>query len=118
MRALVVDDSKAMRMIIGRTVKGLGYEVVEGCNGLDAMERLKDSGPFDVALVDWNMPEMNGYQLASIVKTKHPEIKILFASGFADNRHEDMSDENSNKNLLQKPYNSTSLLQKVYDLLQ
>lgn len=69
MQALVVDDSKAMRMIIGRTLKGLGYEVVEACHGLDALERLKDSGTFDVALVDWNMPEMNGYEFICAVRT-------------------------------------------------
>ena len=68
MRALVVDDSKAMRMIIGRTLKGLGHEVVEACHGLDAQERLKDSGTFNVALVDWNMPEMNGYDFICAVR--------------------------------------------------
>ena len=68
MRALVVDDSKAMRMIVGRTVKGLGFEVVEACHGLDALERLKDSGRFEVALVDWNMPEMNGYEFIRAVR--------------------------------------------------
>lgn len=68
MRALVVDDSKAMRMIVGRTMKGLGFEVVEACHGLDALERLKDSGQFEVALVDWNMPEMNGYEFICAVR--------------------------------------------------
>ncbi len=68
MRALVVDDSKAMRMIIGRIVKGLGYEVVEACHGLDALERLKDSGTFEIALVDWNMPEMNGHEFICAVR--------------------------------------------------
>jgi two-component system chemotaxis response regulator CheY len=68
MRALVIDDSKAMRMIVGRTLKGLGHEVVEACHGLDALERLKDSGIFEIALVDWNMPEMNGYEFISAVR--------------------------------------------------
>jgi two-component system chemotaxis response regulator CheY len=68
MRALIVDDSKAMRMIVGRTMKNLGYEVVDACHGLDALERLKDSGRFEVALVDWNMPEMNGYEFICAVR--------------------------------------------------
>ena len=68
MRALVVDDSKAMRMIVGRTLKGLGHEVVEACHGLDALERLKDSGIFEIALVDWNMPEMNGYEFIRAIR--------------------------------------------------
>ena len=68
MRALVVDDSKAMRMIVGRTLKGLGFEVVEACHGRDALERMQESGAFEVALVDWNMPEMNGYEFICAVR--------------------------------------------------
>ncbi len=62
MRALVIDDSRAMRAILRNLLKGLGYEVVEAANGKEALARLIESGPVEVALVDWNMPEMNGYE--------------------------------------------------------
>jgi len=68
MRALVIDDSKAMRTIIGRTLMGLDFDVVEACHGLDALEHLRDSAAFDIALVDWNMPEMNGYEFVRAVR--------------------------------------------------
>jgi two-component system chemotaxis response regulator CheY len=68
-RALVVDDSKAMRMIIGRILKEAGFEVTEACHGVDALERLRATGPVDLALVDWNMPEMNGYQLVQAIRS-------------------------------------------------
>lgn len=61
MRALVVDDSRAIRSIIGKSVKELGFEVLEAGHGLEALERLQTFGAVELALVDWNMPEMNGF---------------------------------------------------------
>jgi len=61
MRALVVDDSRVMRSIIGKIVRENGFEVFEAGNGQEAMERLRAvDRPIDLALVDWNMPVMDG----------------------------------------------------------
>lgn len=68
MRALVIDDSKAMRSIIGRIVRSLGFDVTEAGHGKEALQRLAESGVFDVALVDWNMPEMNGIEFVCAVR--------------------------------------------------
>ena len=69
MRALVIDDSKAVRSIIGKIMRELGFgEVVEAENGLEALERLKEKGKPQIALVDWNMPEMNGYDFVCAVR--------------------------------------------------
>ena len=62
MKALIVDDSRAMRMIIGRTLKALGYDVVEAGNGREGLDAIAASGPFEVALVDGNMPVMDGFE--------------------------------------------------------
>jgi two-component system chemotaxis response regulator CheY len=63
MRALVVDDSRAMRSILSRYLLGLGYEVVQAGDGQEALEVLGAGAPVDVALIDWNMPVMNGLEL-------------------------------------------------------
>jgi two-component system chemotaxis response regulator CheY len=68
MKALLVDDSRAMRMILARTLKEIGFEVTEAGHGLEGLERLQASGPFDLALVDWNMPEMDGLTFVSTVR--------------------------------------------------
>ena len=73
---------------------------------------------FDLMLTDIIMPEMNGYQLSAIVKENYPELNILLTSGFTGNPHEDIIDENLLNNLLHKPYNSSSLLQKIHDMLK
>jgi two-component system chemotaxis response regulator CheY len=67
-RALVVDDSKAMRAILRRILRELGYEVLEAGNGREGLECLRKSGTVDLALVDWNMPEMNGLDFLRAVR--------------------------------------------------
>lgn len=69
MKALVVDDSRTMRSILGRILKQLGFEVSEAGDGVEAIERLTaaPAAP-DVALVDWNMPNMNGFELVKAVR--------------------------------------------------
>jgi two-component system, chemotaxis family, chemotaxis protein CheY len=60
-RALVVDDSRAIRTIIGKTVRELGFEVLEAGHGGEALARLAEVGKVDLILVDSNMPEMDGF---------------------------------------------------------
>jgi two-component system chemotaxis response regulator CheY len=66
--ALVVDDSGAVRAMVGQFLKELGYEVVQAEDGLAAWEWLESHGPVDVALFDWNMPRMTGYELVQKVR--------------------------------------------------
>ena len=68
MRALVIDDSRAMRMILARILKELGFDVVEAAHGKEALERLKGSPPPHLMMVDWNMPIMDGLALIKTVR--------------------------------------------------
>jgi len=67
--AIVIDDSSAMRMILRRTLSSMGFKVVDAVNGRDALDKLAnlDYVP-DVALIDWNMPEMDGLTFVQIVR--------------------------------------------------
>ena len=69
MKALILDDSRAMRALLSKTMKGMGFEVVEACNGEAGLKSLQDNGPLDLALVDWNMPVMNGYEFVCAVRS-------------------------------------------------
>lgn len=69
MVALVIDDSRAMRLILGRITAGLGFEVWEASNGREALDLLGSTETVPtVALVDWNMPEMNGLEFITAVR--------------------------------------------------
>lgn len=71
MRALIIDDARAMRSILRRIVAPLGFEVSEAGNGregLDVLEACPEVPAF--ALVDWNMPEMNGLEFIKAVRAE------------------------------------------------
>lgn len=68
MRALIVDDSRSMRMILGRFLKARGFEVCEAGHGQEAIARLNQGEPVDLILIDWNMPVMSGYELVRAVR--------------------------------------------------
>jgi two-component system chemotaxis response regulator CheY len=76
-KALVVDDSKAIRMILGKTLKELGYEVREAANGKDALAVMQaERNAVSLVLADWNMPEMNGLELLKHLR-QQPELASL-----------------------------------------
>ena len=77
MQAMVIDDSRAMRLILARIAGQLGFDVVQAGNGREALERLAEleSTP-ELALVDWNMPEMNGLEFIVAVR-KEPRYKSM-----------------------------------------
>jgi two-component system chemotaxis response regulator CheY len=76
-KALVVDDSRAVRMILARTLKELGFEVREAANGREALEVIEtERTAVSLVLADWNMPEINGLQLLKRLRQK-PELASL-----------------------------------------
>ena len=76
-KALVVDDSRAVRMILARTLKELGFEVREAANGREALEVIEtEKNAVTLVLADWNMPEINGLELLKQLRQK-PELSSL-----------------------------------------
>jgi two-component system chemotaxis response regulator CheY len=77
MLGIVIDDSKAMRKILRKFLEDLDFSVLEAGNGKEALEVLgsADSVP-DLALIDWNMPEMNGLEFV-VEARKKPEWRTM-----------------------------------------
>jgi two-component system chemotaxis response regulator CheY len=76
-KAMVVDDSRTIRTIIRRILIELGYEVCEAGNGLEALKLLEtEKATVKLVLVDWNMPEMNGFDLLKRLR-RNPEFDSL-----------------------------------------
>ncbi len=69
MRALVIDDSRAMRRIVAGILEGLGYEVLPAGHGREALDAMEGGFVPDLACVDWNMPVMDGLQYVSAVRS-------------------------------------------------
>jgi two-component system chemotaxis response regulator CheY len=67
-RALVIDDSRAMRRIVSGILAGLGYEIREAGHGREGLDVLGEGWLPDLACVDWNMPVLDGLQFVSAVR--------------------------------------------------
>lgn len=68
MHALVLDDSRAMRMILTRILSAAGFEVTEAADGREGLTVLANGPVPDLALIDWNMPEMDGLSFVKEVR--------------------------------------------------
>ncbi len=113
---LVVDDEPALLNLTGEMLGLNSFNVICAESAKQALNILQHES-VDVLVSDIIMPDMDGYQLAAIVKEKYPSIKIQLASGFSDERNMDKIDESLRQNLLLKPYNSQALLQRIRELL-
>ena len=82
MRALVIDDSRTVRAIIGAILRDLGMEVAEAGNGREGLEQLRQSPGTDLILVDWNMPVMDGLEFIQAVRAEraYDPVRILMVT--------------------------------------
>lgn len=82
MNALIVDDSKVVRVMIGRMLRSLGFTTKEACNGREALETLAQDGPFDVVLLDWNMPVMDGFEALCAVREREEwaDVRVVMVT--------------------------------------
>lgn len=115
MKALVVDDSRAIRMIISRSLKALGFATVEVTNGQEALDALVSSGPFDVALVDWNMPVMSGFDFVCKVRgdRAHDEMAIMMVTSESEQSQVERAIAAGASEYLMKPFSTESIEEKL-----
>ena len=115
MRALIVDDSKAMRSIVGRIVKQVGFEILEASNGREGLEQLKSHGDVDLILVDWNMPEMNGIEFLQAVRAQpgSSAFKMLMVTTASDLAHINTAMEAGANEYLMKPFTKEAMVSKL-----
>jgi two-component system chemotaxis response regulator CheY len=69
-RALVIDDSRTIRSILGKKLSQLGFKVSDAENGKVGLDTLRANPAISLVLVDWNMPVMNGLQFVQAVRAE------------------------------------------------
>jgi len=80
-RAIVIDDSKSIRSILTKILLGAGFAVEEAANGLEALNLIKKE-KVDLALVDWNMPDMDGCEFIKEVRKikTYQDMKLIMVT--------------------------------------
>ena len=88
LQAMVIDDSRAARALVGNMLKQLGFDVASAEHGQDALDQLDEEQPPDAVVVDWNMPVMDGVEFARAFRKKKAfrTTPLLMISSEADPR--------------------------------
>jgi two-component system chemotaxis response regulator CheY len=115
MKALVVDDSRATRSFMRRMLSEAGWDVVEAGDGQEALRRIDDSGPFAVAIVDWNMPVMTGIELVEAVRSTPylNGLKVLMMTSEAEIGRMTRALEAGADDYMMKPFSKEALLERL-----
>jgi PAS domain S-box-containing protein len=108
---LLVDDDPDVRSVTSMMLSSLGYSVVEADSGHDALKKA-DTG-IDLVLTDFAMPNMTGAELSEQLKRDHPELPVMFITGFADIDILDVDQQL----IVQKPYKEEELARKLSRVL-
>jgi CheY-like chemotaxis protein len=82
---LVVDDEASVRMLVSETLAELGYNAVEAADGPSALRILQSNRRIDLLVTDVGLPGLNGRQLADAARVGRPDLRVLFATGYAHN---------------------------------
>jgi two-component system chemotaxis response regulator CheY len=115
MKALVVDDSAGMRAYLKMVLKGAGIEVAEAKNGREALTVLASGAAVEVALVDWNMPEMDGYELLLRIRANNAldAMRIVMVTTETDASQITKALDHGADEYVMKPFTREVILDKL-----
>jgi len=115
---LVVEDEEGVRELVCDILRRNGYKVLDGANAGEALLVCEQHHErIDLILTDLVMPKMSGWELAERLTSLHPEMKMMFMSGYTDHAILQRGVLGKGGVFLEKPFSEKSLLQKVREVL-
>ena len=115
---LLVDDEEPIRAFLKRGLELDGHKVTTAFDGADALDRLTETGAFDLLVTDIRMPMMDGIALALAAKRDHPAMPILLMTGFADQRERAKNLDAIVEDVLTKPFSLADFRGAVASILE
>lgn len=115
-KALVVDDSKMIRMVLRRILTEVGFEVCEAGNGKEALAIVDpEPGRLSIVLADWNMPEMNGLELLKELRKRQnlSSVKVIMVTTEAELGHMTAALEAGANEYVMKPFTKEVICEKL-----
>lgn len=117
-RILIVEDDENVLEISTNILSEQGYEIVVAVDGKEAIKHLNDDQHFDLLFTDVILPAgMNGVEIAEQAKQLHPDIKVLYTTGYTENSVVHNGKLDPGVTLVNKPYRRAELLEKVRTIL-
>jgi len=115
---LVVEDEESLRLLTVRNLRRLGYHVLAAESGAAALRILEERGrPVDLILTDVVMPEMSGHALVKELRSRWPQSRVLYMSGYSSELMENHVLEQHEAGLIQKPFTAKQLAETVREAL-
>jgi two-component system chemotaxis response regulator CheY len=115
MRALVIDDSRTVRLVIGNFLREAGMEVVEAADGREGLDRLRQHPDVGLVLVDWNMPVMDGLAFIRAVRAdrQYDPVRVMMVTTEAEQAQVLRALEAGANEYLMKPFTREILAAKL-----
>ena len=112
-RLLVVDDEAPVLRLVTRILATDNYEVSSADSGEAAARLIQQPGfaGVDLLVTDLMMPGMNGRELASVVRMSHPNVRVLYVTGFADTLFTGLNELEPGESFIEKPFGAEGLLE-------
>lgn len=107
---LLVDDDHSVREVTAQMLENLGFTVIAADSGDDALQLLTQGAEVDLLLADFAMPGMNGGELARAVRVRHPELPVVFVTGYAELCELGLE----GYSIIQKPFREEQLANKLH----
>lgn len=118
-RILLVDDEQSVLNALNRFFRRNDYEVQMCVSAREALKLMENSEPFHLVISDYKMPEMNGIEFLSIVRSRWPETVRIVLSGFADySAIIDATNQGNIYKFISKPWDEDFLLDSVQEALK
>jgi two-component system cell cycle sensor histidine kinase/response regulator CckA len=115
---LLVEDDDPVRIFGARALRNKGYKVIDAKSGEAALEFISNAvDPIDLLITDVVMPHMDGPELVREVRDLHPEMKVIFISGYTEDAFRRRLDSGGRIEFLAKPFSLKELAGKVRDVL-
>jgi two-component system, cell cycle sensor histidine kinase and response regulator CckA len=115
---LLVEDDSNLRDLVQESLQSMHYTVLVAASGQDALRLLeRHPAPIDLLITDVIMPRMSGPELSQLVTTLRPGIKVLYMSGYTDDKLRDLPTTAPEIAWIQKPFQLHDLAQKLREVL-
>jgi two-component system chemotaxis response regulator CheY len=118
MKVLLVDDSKTMRNIQKKVLTQIAQEFGEAGDGVEALEAIGgEAGKFDLVMIDWNMPNMNGFELIQKIREFDKKTPLIMCTTEAEKGRVVEAIKAGVNNYVVKPFTPDGFLEKVNSTL-